>query len=411
MIPLGALVFAAALAASPAPSPAPAERTVLEHRVDAISDARLAGSDTLRLLSARRQKAGQRYQLERRVLLLCSILVPAYVLFRLWGSGLAARLRSSVQRAVSAQLVTFVFGLCVIGAGWLSALPFSFLDYRLSRLYGLTRIAPAAWFGSWLVQAIIASVLLALVASGILWLVDRTRVWYLYASAVVVLATVALAWINPVAIAPLVSVDKPLPRSALPLLTQRELAKSPVAAPLYVGEVPRTGLGAGTDGVDGTTRVVIGDYVIASASAREKAFVILRQFGHIATADPFRNALVFAAFGIVTLALAVALADRVPFRPDDDALSRIALVGASALLFSTVVWLPVASYLRGRDASADRYALRITGDRAAAVRSVIRTSDELLIPACPAADWSFPDIHQPPGRRIAAFLNQPDPCR
>lgn len=413
MIPFAGFLLAAALAASPPPlPPAASDRTVLERRVDVIPDVRYLEDDPRQLFSPRRQLAGERYQLERRVLLLCSILLPAFVLFRFWGSGAAARLRDTFQRAVDAPgILTFAFSFCILGSGWLAALPFSFIDYRLSRLYGLTRVPPAAWFGSWLVQAMIATALLSLVATGILWLVERTRIWYVYATVALVAATLALAWLDPVFISPLIASDKALSRQSLPSLTQSEIAAAHIDAPLYIGDVPRTGLAAGVSGLDGTTRVIVGDYVIASATAREKGFVILREFGHIATADPFRNALVFAAFGIVTLAIAVAVADRVPFRPDDDPLSRLALVGASALLFSTLIWLPVAHYLRGRDASADRYALRLTGDRAAAVRSIVRTSDELLIPMCPSVDWSFPDIHEPPGERIASILNQRDPCR
>jgi Zn-dependent protease with chaperone function len=410
VIPLAGIVLAAALSASPPPAVAPAGRSFLEARVDAIPEARLLAGDPKELFAERRQHAAARYQIERRALLVGSILVPAFVLFRLWGSGLCGRLRASLSRTVPPSMLSFTFGLVLIGGGWVAAMPFSFLDYRLSRLYGLTRAAPAAWLGSWLVQAIIATVLLSLVGSAILWLVDRTRLWYLYAAAGVVVATVALAWADPVAISPLTQSDRPIARHSLPFLTQQAIAKAHLAVPLYEGGVPRTGLAAGVEGVGGTTRIVLADYVIASASAREKSFIILRELGHVATGDPFRGALVFASFGILTLAIAVAIADRVPFRPEDDPLSRLGLVGASALVFSMIVWLPTAAYFRSRDLAADRYAFALTGDRAAAVRSIVRTSDELLIPVCPAIDWSFPDVHASPGRRIAAILGTPDAC-
>jgi STE24 endopeptidase len=416
MIPFAGIAAAVFLAlASPAPSPKaqpPAAVTILEHRVDALGDAQLEAGDPRRLVEPRRQLRAERYRLERRVLLLLSLIVPALVLYRLWRSGGAARIRTSVARAVPPRARTIVYTLVILAIGWTAAFPFNFIDYRINRLYGLTRQPPAEWFGSWFVQAAIATVLLALVATGLIWLADRTRLWYLYAAAGIVIATVGLAFLDPVAISPLIVSARPVQHGELPPYTRAVLASAHVApVPIYVGDVPRTGLVAGAAGIGPTRRVVVADYVIASASAREKAFVLLREFGHLATADTFRASLVFAAFAVITLAIAIGIADRVPFRTDDDPLARLALVGACALVASMIVWLPVAYYLRSRDAAADRYALRITQDRRAAIRSIVRSADELLIPYCPGVDLAFPDVHQPPGTRIAAILDRPDPCR
>jgi Zn-dependent protease with chaperone function len=415
MIALAGAVAAALLTfAAPAPAAVrpPAAHTILEHRVDAIPDAQLEAADPVRLIETRRQIRAERYRFERRILLLAGLLVPALILYRLWRSGGAARIRAWISRGVPPRLRTVVYTLVIIAIGWLAAFPFSFIDYRINRLYGLTRQPPAEWFGSWLVQATIATVLLALVAAGLLWLADRTRLWYVFASIGIVVATVALAFFDPVAIEPLMTSSRPLEHGDLPAFTRAGLLANHVpAVPIYVGEVPRTGLVAGVAGIGPTQRIVVADYVIASASAREKLFVLMREFGRISTADTFRSALIFAGFAVLTLAIAIAIADRVPFRTDDDPLARLALVGACALLASIVVWLPVAYYLRQRDAAADRYALRATRDPRAAIRSIVRSTDELLIPYCPGVDWVFPDVHEPPGTRIAAIRDQPDPCR
>ena len=345
------------------------------------------------------------------MLLVLSLLVPAFVLFRLWSSGSAASLRGAISRAVPSRLRTFVFAFAILSLCWLAALPFSFLDYRVNRLYGLTRQPPAEWFGAWIVQAAIATLLLSLVAASILWLVARTRVWYLYAAGGIILAMLGLAYIDPVAITPLMTSSRPLDPASFPPYTRHALRRHMRAASRSTWATSRErALRRGSKGWGAPAhrcrrlRHRVGDRARESVRgpAPSRAF---------AAGDTLYNALLFAGFGIVTLALAVGLADRVPFRPDDDrALALSAGRGERHAVFRDRM-------AAGRvhpalaDAMADRFALRMTNDPIAAERSIVRTADELLIPYCTPFDVIFPDVHQPPGTRIAAIRGNPDPCR
>jgi hypothetical protein len=128
--------------------------------------------------------------------------------------------------------------------------------------------------------------------------------------------------------------------------------------------------------------------------------------------DPLRTALVESLIIIVSMALAVTIADRVGFRRDDDPVSRLALV--AALLGGVyLIALPVyLSYVRGTVVRADIAAVTASGDRASAVRGMVRRADQDLEPVCPNAFATLYFAQTPAiGSRISAFNGTPDPCR
>jgi Zn-dependent protease with chaperone function len=107
----------------------------------------------------------------------------------------------------------------------------------------------------------------------------------------------------------------------------------------------------------------------------------------------------------------VLISDRIGFRRDDDALARLALVG-TFLGVATLLLYPAYNALeRGAEWRADGIALGATGDRAAAVRLLVRRADDDLLALCGrrTVRWYF--ASRPPlGSRIAALAGTPDPC-
>jgi Zn-dependent protease with chaperone function len=61
---------------------------------------------------------------------------------------------------------------------------------------------------------------------------------------------------------------------------------------------------------------------------------------------------------------------------------------------------------------ADAFGLELTGDRASAVRSFVRTADESLEPLCTSLPVLLYFYNSPPlGARIAAVTERANPCR
>jgi Zn-dependent protease with chaperone function len=114
---------------------------------------------------------------------------------------------------------------------------------------------------------------------------------------------------------------------------------------------------------------------------------------------------------IVFSALAVVIADRIRFRRDDDPLSRLAIVGALlALVYVAAVPVRNAA-LRSYDFGADRYAVALTGDPAAAVRALVREGDQRMEEVCP--EWTATlFLYTAPGigARVAAINRVPNAC-
>ena len=158
-------------------------------------------------------------------------------------------------------------------------------------------------------------------------------------------------------------------------------------------------------------RVVLPKSLVAGSTVPEITYVVAYEIGHVLHADPLFFALIEGGIIIVFSALAVVLADRIGFRRDDDPLSRLALVGA-LLAVVYLVAVPVRNAaLRSYDLDADRYAVSLTGDRAAAVRAIVRATDQRMEEACPEMLPSlFLDVHPSPAARIAAINGVPTAC-
>jgi Zn-dependent protease with chaperone function len=131
----------------------------------------------------------------------------------------------------------------------------------------------------------------------------------------------------------------------------------------------------------------------------------------VLTADALRLTLIAVTLFVLSAAIAVLLSDRVGFRRDDDALSRLALV-ATFLGCVLIVAYPIyTAFSRNLTTRADGIALAATGDRAAAVRAMIRYADDDLAPLCDRRSirWYFDD-RPALGGRIAGAARTPDPC-
>ena len=156
---------------------------------------------------------------------------------------------------------------------------------------------------------------------------------------------------------------------------------------------------------------MISDTSLRPIRPAEVEFVVAHQLGHLSHGDVLRVYLWRAFLLMAGVAVAISIADRVRFRRDDDPLSRLSLVGALLACVYLIASPIDAAVLRNTEPPADAYALSLTGNRAAAVRSLVRSADQQLMEVCPdVVARVFFDVTPPLGARIAVINGIPNAC-
>ncbi len=390
--------------------------TYVDRRVTAIPAAQLLSEPGDRLVDPRRQRAGVNARHYARPLFFAWALAQVAAFFALWRSGNGARLRDALRRRIrNVFALRFAFGAALLVVSSLAAFPISLARFRVDYIYGLTTENALAWYRDGLVATALDAIVVGAIVASVFALVDRTRLWYVYAMGGLFVVTLVMAFVEPVVVAPLYNTFRPLPKTAAiyaPL--ERLAARAGIAnAPILIADYSRRTPAAIADvaGFGPTTRIVLSDALLADATPCEVLVLAAREFGHYAHGDDFRLSLFWTSLFIVCTALAVVFADRVGFRRDDDPLARLPLVFAFLGLFALVATPIYNGYSRTLEARADAYALALTHDRASAVRVYVRIADETLAQLCPTRASRLYFYNSPPlGTRIAIAAGRPDPC-
>jgi Zn-dependent protease with chaperone function len=196
---------------------------------------------------------------------------------------------------------------------------------------------------------------------------------------------------------------------AAPLEARIGVAGTPVI--MLASSRHSNALNARAAGIGPTSRALIGDVVLDHMTPPEQRVVLADTLAHVRFGDPMRQTLLAVALFVLSAAIAVLLSDRVGFRRDDDALSRLALVGTFLGLVLLVTYPAYNAYARNLATRSDEVGLIATGDRAATVRAMVRYADDDLVPLCDRRSirWYFDD-GPALGGRIAATAGTADPC-
>ncbi|MGA8533536.1 MAG: M48 family metalloprotease [Candidatus Tumulicola sp.] len=410
----GALVAVALFVAGFAVASAALQRpNELDRRIDAISDTALLTQPAIALVDAPRQSAAERRAALTLPGWVLTALLEAAALAYFWRSGAAAALRDRLRRQFRLESsVRFAFGAVLALVARLAALLPAFYLYRVERVMDLTVELTRVWAFFWIADTVLAMLVAGVVVTIVLWLVDRTHQWYVYTIVIILGVCIVWSYASPVFEVPgagglqavggelQARVDAVLARGGVP------------SVPVLVETAPVSSLAdAVIVGLGPFRRVVLTHSLVAGSTAPEIVYRVTYETGHGIHADPLFFALIEGGIIIVFSALAVVLADRVGFRRDDDPLSRLALVGALlAIVYLAAVPVRNAA-LRSYDVDADRYAVALTADRAAAVRAIVRAADQRMDEVCPEMLASlFLDAHPSPAARVAALNGVPTRC-
>jgi STE24 endopeptidase len=159
-------------------------------------------------------------------------------------------------------------------------------------------------------------------------------------------------------------------------------------------------------------RIVLTRSLVAADTEPETEYQIAYELERVAHGDLLSVALIEGGVIIVFSAIAIVIADRIRFRRDDDPLSRLAIVGAFlALVYLAAVPVRNAA-LRSYDFDADRYAVAVTANPSAAVRALVRVSDQRMVEVCPEQfAMLFLYTAAGIGARVTAINHVPSGCR
>ncbi len=405
------IVVAWTLASGPARA-AMERPNALDRNVDAIARSALMGLPATRLTDRPRQAAADRLADATIPGWVAAALLQALALAYFWGSGAAAVWRDRLRRRLRSEgWARFAFGASLGGLARLAALPAAFYLYRIDRVMGLTPLLTRTWGGFWILHSLSAAIVAGIIAAYVLWLVDRTHQWYLYT--IVTILAVTIGWSNAAPYFAFSSSGLVPVRGAAATAVRTALTRAGYPdVPVYVQSGQDAPLaGAVVQGLGAARRVVVPAALARSATPAELEYDVAVQLASVVHRDALLIALIEAAIIIVGAALAVAIADRVHFRRDDDPLSRLALVGA-LLAIAYLVGVPVRNAAQRHFAMRDdAYAVALTAHPAAAVRAIVRATDQRMDEDCPDVfALLFVDTRPAPSARIAAINGVPTGC-
>ena len=384
----------------------------LDRRVDSIAAGTLLAQPATALVDPARQRAALRRAHWTIPGLVIVQLFEAVALFYLWSSGGAAALRDGLRRRFRSEwTVRFLFGAALALVARLAGFIPAFYLYRVDRTLGLSVELTGAWALAWLGYTLLGMVVAGLIAAVVLWLAARTHQWYAYAIVAILALSVGWSYVGQYLQA--------APRQIRPVAGALSSELQVVLARAHLSNVPvmievvhnSPSGGAVVLGLGEAHRILLTDTLVAGSTSPEIAYEVAYELGHIVHHDLISIALIVGGIIIVFGALAVVIADRIPFRRDDDPLSRLAIVGALlALVYLAAVPVRNAA-LRSYDFGADRYAVALTGDPAAAVRALVRDSDQRMEEVCPEASATFLlYTHPGTGARVAAINHVSGGC-
>ena len=380
----------------------------LDRRVDALTQTQLMTQPASTLVDPARQAAAVR---RAHWTLLGWILIQVFeaaALLYVWSSGGAARIRDWLRRRIRSESgVRFFFGASLALVARVAALLPAFYLYRVDRVLQLSDELTRTWAAFWILHTLVGMIVAGLIAAIVLWLVERTHQWYVYTMVGVLAASVGWSYIYPYVQGfgthTIRSLRTTLSRARLATVPSLEIFETTNNSP--VDQVVVLGLG-------NSRRILLGRSVVAADTEPEIQYQIAYELERVAHGDLLFVALIEGGVIIVFSAIAIVIADRFRFRRDDDELSRLAIVGALlALVYLAAVPVRNAA-LRSYDFDADRFAVAATGDPSAAVRALVRATDQRMIEVCPEpAATLFLYTAAGIDDRIAAINHVPTTCR
>jgi len=323
------------------------------------------------------------YTIGKEWMLLWSLLVSAVVTWLIVRSGILDRLSSKIPER-RRNLRAFVIALFYLIVSTLLSLPWDIYgSWWREKSYGRTSQGLGDFLFQGALLSLISSVLVAVFAVGIYWLMRRAgKSWWLWTGA---LAAVALAFFMlaaPILIEPLFNTSEPVPaggvRDAVVGMAGRA-GIPPDKVYMFNGSRQSNNFTATAGGVGSTARVAISDVAFKNATLDEVRAVTGHEIGHYVLKHTWWGILFFSVLVVVFLWLADWLYPRFARAFGTDAPISDPR-GIPVLLFLVSFLGLLASPLsntfsRTLETQADLYSLRTENRPDALSTSLVKTAE------------------------------------
>jgi STE24 endopeptidase len=351
-----------------------------------------------------RQRQAREYARIRRYLGGIDLALAAIVLLVLVFGGLSARLAGTVSLPAVAAAVLYLVAL-IAAYGLLSAPLGYYRGFVLPRRYGLSHQGFTGWLADLLKAGALSAVLACGTVAAIYWLMTvQPDTWWLAAWGLVVLVSLVLSILAPVIIVPIFFRMKPLADGELRQRLERLAERAGVTVGgIYNIEFSRKGTTANAAmmGAGRTRRIVLSDTLLDQYSLPEIEVVMAHEMGH----NRHRDLLRLFVFQAAILLLAFYATGRI-FEASIGPLSYSGPADVSALpllilIFGFNSWLLSlvgTGYGRHVEATADAYALELTGDPDSFISAMARLTDQNMAEAEPNR-WLEVLFHDHPSYR------------
>ncbi|MGH2739746.1 MAG: M48 family metallopeptidase [Actinomycetota bacterium] len=305
----------------------------------------------------------------------------------------------------------------VVGVVVLAQLPFSFWSgYLHERAWGFSRQSALGWFGDWGRGLGIELVIGAVAFLGFSWLVRLfPRGWPLAVALSGAALVVALSFLYPVVVEPVFNKFTPLEDRALTEELKGLAARAgvPVRDVLVADASRRTSKeNAYVSGFGSTRRLVVYDTLLEKADPEEVTLVVAHELGHRRR----HHVELFTAIGAaaaVGAVLVLWLLVRSPAVLSWARASGVADVRLLPFLFLvitslTLITQPSANWISRRyEEQADRFALELTGERDAYIRTEVGLAVRNLSELDPGPiAYRFLFTHPAPAERIGFAFDE-----
>jgi len=358
-----------------------------------------------------------RYNRLKRYIGIASMLWGVAFLLALIVSGGSLGLRGAAENVATAMApsgwirttTVAIYVVLITLLNEVGSLPFAFYGgFVLERRYGLSRQPIRAWIVDQLKSLGLATVLGVGAAVILYALIARfPSGWWLPAAVVFALLILGLANLAPLLLLPLFYSVKPLAKESL----RARLVALGDRAGARVLDAYEWGLGGKTSkanaaltGIGGSRRILVSDTMLAEYSDDEIEVVLAHELAHHVHGDlwkglAFEAALILVGFFAASWLLRLT-APLAGLRSTDDVAGLPLLLLAAGAV--SLVMLPAAHAMsRAHERSADRFALKLTGNAPAFISAMRRLAAQNLAEEQPSqlVQWLF-HSHPPIRERI-----------
>jgi len=361
------------------------------------------------LLDREKQQQARRYEKEKRLLGLATMVLSLIVLLGFYYSGLSSWLANlniggSIIFVFLIYVVSFLILLALLG------LPLNFYSgYIHEHKWNFSNHTIKSWLWEQVKAFLVGLILMTLLLGLLFWIMALSpRSWWLIAGLAFAFVSVVLATIFPVVILPIFNKYTPIQNKELTDPLEKILSEGSLkSSGFFKEDMSRQTKkeNAFLAGLGKTRRVVLGDNLMESMSIPEIESIIAHEVGHYKHRHIWKNLVIGTVQGLVVFFI-LNWAMRILFSQFLSSITwNLTLFPIFAILMggiSSFLFGPLSNALsRYFERQADRYALKTIQDREAFMTAMAGLADRNLSNAYP--EWWVKLLyysHPPVGERL-----------